>query len=505
MKKLKNFIVRSLVTGPIVMAVIIAGAALAAAQTDSAASAAQTRYPARNNSPEASGCYIYDPGEFRWSKWGQPRSSAHSGPRRKPQWDDSERRSQWPWRAVQNDSAGALTSLYSFCPETGCVDGSGPRTLMLGTDGNFYGDAANGGASGGYGVVFKFKGRGAPTTLHSFDGTDGAYPLDRLVQVGGNFYGTTPNGGDLGECNGVGCGTAFKITPTGTINTLHDFCSQPDCADGAVLYDSLVRAPTKPLRGNLGRRSEQRRHGLQYDAEGEADDTLQLLRSKLSLCTTAAILSGSCSAPTETFTGNRLWWGRLRRGNGLQNHSKRDADYDLQLLRPDRMYRRLQPSQRNKPRQRWKFLHHNRLWGVHNEGTVFQITPAGVLATLHSFDGTDGNNPVGELFQATNGVFYGQTSIGGSGGDGTIFSLDVGLGPVVETAPISGKAGSKVIILGNKLKGTTSVTFNGATAVFKVVSSTEITTTVPTGAITGKVQVTTPGVTLTSNVNFVVP
>jgi hypothetical protein len=74
----------------------------------------------------------------------------------------------------------------------------------------------------------------------------------------------------------------------------------------------------------------------------------------------------------------------------------------------------------------------------------------------------------------------------------------------VETAPISGKVGTKVIILGNKLKGTTSVTFNGAAAVFKVVSSTEITTTVPRRAITGLVQVTTPSRTLTSNVNFLV-
>jgi hypothetical protein len=38
-----------------------------------------------------------------------------------------------------------------------------------------------------------------------------------------------------------------------------------------------------------------------------------------------------------------------------------------------------------------------------------------------------------------------------------------------------------------------------------VVSSTEITTKVPTGATTGKVEVTTPSGTLASNVNFRVP
>ena len=79
---------------------------------------------------------------------------------------------------------------------------------------------------------------------------------------------------------------------------------------------------------------------------------------------------------------------------------------------------------------------------------------------------------------------------------GTVFSLSVGLGPFVETQPTSGKVGAAVKILGTNLTGATSVTFNGTAAVFKVVSSSEITTTVPAGATTGKVQVVTPHGTL---------
>ncbi|HEY6292268.1 MAG TPA: IPT/TIG domain-containing protein [Terriglobia bacterium] len=89
--------------------------------------------------------------------------------------------------------------------------------------------------------------------------------------------------------------------------------------------------------------------------------------------------------------------------------------------------------------------------------------------------------------------------------DGTVFSLSVGLGPFVETLPTSGAVGSAVKILGNNLTGSTSVTFNGTKATFKVVSSTEITTTVPSGATTGKVKVTTLTRTLISNINFRVP
>ena len=70
------------------------------------------------------------------------------------------------------------------------------------------------------------------------------------------------------------------------------------------------------------------------------------------------------------------------------------------------------------------------------------------------------------------------------------------------TAPTSGNAGTQVIILGTNLTGTTGVTFNGCPASFDVVSATEITTTVPTCASTGPVQVTTPGGVLSSNVPF---
>ena len=72
----------------------------------------------------------------------------------------------------------------------------------------------------------------------------------------------------------------------------------------------------------------------------------------------------------------------------------------------------------------------------------------------------------------------------------------------MKTLPQSGQVGAAIRILGTDLTGTTSVSFNGTLAAFNVVSPTEITTTVPAGATTGKIQVTTPGGTLSSNVPF---
>jgi len=136
-------------------------------------------------------------------------------------------------------------------------------------------------------------------------------------------------------------------------------------------------------------------------------------------------------------------------------------------------------------------------------GTIFEVTPGGQLTTLYSFcsqpNCTDGVTPNG-LMEATNGNFYGTTV--GVNITGSVFSLSVGLSPFVETLPGAGNTGAEVGILGNKLSGATSVTFNGTPAQFKVKSPTLILTHVPNGATTGYVTVTTPTGTLTSNVPF---
>jgi uncharacterized repeat protein (TIGR03803 family) len=145
--------------------------------------------------------------------------------------------------------------------------------------------------------------------------------------------------------------------------------------------------------------------------------------------------------------------------------------------------------------------------GASGVGTVYEVTPGGILTTLHSFDETDGFRPLGGLVQATNGTFYGTTYYGGDftcdqQGCGTIFSLSTGLGPFVKAVPAAAGVGARVGILGTDLGGATSVTFNGTQAQFTIPLPTVILTHVPAGATTGYVTVTTPTGTLTSNVPF---
>lgn len=57
-------------------------------------------------------------------------------------------------------------------------------------------------------------------------------------------------------------------------------------------------------------------------------------------------------------------------------------------------------------------------------GSIFKMTTTGAFTVLHLFDGgVEGSTPVAALVQAADGVFYGTTSRGGTGGVGTIFRI----------------------------------------------------------------------------------
>ncbi len=134
--------------------------------------------------------------------------------------------------------SGTLTTLHTFDG----TDGNNPQAgLVLATDGNFYGTTYSGGTSsycgGGCGTVFKMTPSGSLTTLHSFSGTDGYNVEAGLVEGSdGNLYGTTVNGGAQND------GVVYKITPSGTLTVLHSFCSQTGCTDGAYPKAALIQA-----------------------------------------------------------------------------------------------------------------------------------------------------------------------------------------------------------------------------------------------------------------------
>jgi uncharacterized repeat protein (TIGR03803 family) len=285
-------------------------------------------------------------------------------------------------------------------------------------------------------------------TLASFDGTNGATPYSGLVQAtDGSLWGTTFNGGTSSNC-ASGCGTVFKITPNGKLITLYSFCSKTNCTDGSQPYAGLVQATD----GNFYGTTQQ---GGNNACSGGCGTVFRLTREgKLTTLHSFDGTDGEYCAAGLVQANDGNFYGTVEQG------------------------------------------------GANGDGTVFKITLSGKLTTLHNFDGADGSETFAGLVQATDGDLYGAPEEGGANGDGTIFRLSVGLGPFVETQPTSGTVGAAVKILGTNLTGATSVTFDGTAAVFKVVSKSLITTSVPAGATTGKVEVKTPRGPLKSNVVF---
>jgi uncharacterized repeat protein (TIGR03803 family) len=147
--------------------------------------------------------------------------------------------------AIASPATTIFTSLVSF----DVTNGSGPYygSLVQGTDGNLYGTATYGGASEqncygeSCGTVFKITPAGTLTTLHQFDFTDGGYPEAGLTQTtNGNFYGTASVGGSSGY------GTIFKITPAGRLTTVYEF---QNSTDGGNPLGALVQAHNGILYG----------------------------------------------------------------------------------------------------------------------------------------------------------------------------------------------------------------------------------------------------------------
>jgi uncharacterized repeat protein (TIGR03803 family) len=413
--------------------------------------------------------------------------------------------------------AGTLTTLYNFCTQANCTDGEEPAAgLVLASNGDFYGTTYGGGANG-FGTVFKITAAGALTTLYSFcaqaNCTDGSLPFSALVQGSdGNFYGTTGYGGANCPSNDPkGCGTAFKITPAGTLTTLYSFCAQEGCADGSTPYGGLVQGTDGNFYGTTtgGYPSASVGTVFKMTAAG-ALTTLYVF------CTQASCLTGYSPYDGLVQAANGDFYGTTEGGgtNGAGTIFSITAGGTLNTLysagipngccyyaglvqaTDGNFYGTTPYSETNKP-----------VCNDEHCGTVFKITPTGTVTTLHHFVLTDGGYLTGGLLQATNGKFYGTTKLGGSStncgdGCGTVFSLSMGLGPFVKTVTTAGKVGAKVIILGNDLTSATSVAFNGTTAPLLKVTASAIETSVPTGATTGTVTVTTASGTLDSNVAF---
>jgi uncharacterized repeat protein (TIGR03803 family) len=137
-------------------------------------------------------------------------------------------------------------------------------------------------------------------------------------------------------------------------------------------------------------------------------------------------------------------------------------------------------------------------------GTIFKVTPAGAYSVVYNFDNTQGCNPEEQVIQGTNGLLYGQVNGGGAHGNGAFYSLSVpGLRKFVGLATVAAKQDANIGIPGQGFSTSSVVSFDGVNATAMNASgSTFILATVPAGALTGTVTVTTEANVLTSTQSF---
>jgi uncharacterized repeat protein (TIGR03803 family) len=250
--------------------------------------------------------------------------------------------------------AQTFTRLHTFHG----ADGSNSQAaLVQASNGDLYGTTALGGknnCSYGCGTIFKITPSGMLTTVHNFHGTDGAHPEAGLVQgIDGDLYGTTEDGGSGGH------GTIFKITPSGALTTIYRFCLTGDCTDGAHPAAGLI----PDTKGDS--------YGTTYNGGAGGKGTIFRLTASGDLTT----LYRFC----------------------MQSHCEdgRNPSAGLAMDKNGNVYGTTQYG------------------GTHEQGTVFKITAGGILTTLHSFDGTDGDTPLGVVL-ASDGTLYGTTQSGGA-------------------------------------------------------------------------------------------
>ena len=314
---------------------------------------------------------------------------------------------------------------YGPPPAPPTTDGTGPDTLIQGSDGNFYGTTAGGGANGG-GAVFKITPAGAETLLYSFAGgaANGATPQSLIQGSDGNFYGVTAQGG-VGPCS-LGCGTVFKLTPGGLLTTLYSFSGGTDGgvpngviqgADGNFYGSTEFGGTSSSVCGSRG-------CGVVFKLT--ADGIESVLYAFAGGTADGAIAQSLIQGSDGNFYGMTNLGGTSNNGTVFRI-SAAGAESILHNFAGGGDG--AQPTVALIQGTDGNFYGTTPFGGASSLGTVFRITPAGVETVLYAFTGTstDGANPYTGVIQGTDGNFYGTTSAGGDpscvSGCGTVYKV----------------------------------------------------------------------------------
>ncbi|MBZ5679742.1 MAG: IPT/TIG domain-containing protein [Acidobacteriia bacterium] len=339
--------------------------------------------------------------------------------------------------------------------------------LIVGTDGNFYGTTQTGGKFNA-GTVFQLTKKGVLKIIYNFGtaASDGSSPSGPVMQAAdGRLYGTTYWGGATGN------GIVYQVTTAGAYKILHSF----NGTDGSHSSAGLVQGSDNFLYGTtvaggaLGNGAF-----FKINTTGTTYAVLHDFDGKTS--------GGSPGATPVLHTNGTIYgWGTVGPKEGVL--------YSMNV-------------------------------GLKPFASLVVLTSGKVGATVgilgqgfSSATGVQFGSGTGSFTVVSDTYMTASPKAGATTGKVTILEPSGNLVtpqkfkviPTIKSfSPTSGTVGTSVVITGMSLSQTTAVKFGTVAATFTVNSNTQVTATVPAGAVTGKISVTTQGGTATTATSFTV-
>jgi uncharacterized repeat protein (TIGR03803 family) len=322
-----------------------------------------------------------------------------------------------------------MLSGYALSTLTTFLNGN-PTGLVADASGNLYGTTEFGGAFD-LGSVFELSaGTHALSTLISFDRSNGFYPSAGLsIDASGNVYGTTGSGGASDD------GRVFEITAgTHAFSTLISFNgSDGDEPVGGLFVDAS---------GNLYGTTENGGSGVTVNGALIGEGSVFEIAAGTHTFSTLYGFNAPNGSPTGltgdadgNLYGTTAGGGDVIPVNGVGVSAPAMGGTVFELAAGTHAFSTLVSFNGTDGEYPLGLIADadGNLYGTtgsggaSNNGTVFEVK-AGThaLATLVSFTGADGEQPLGGLIADADGNLYGTTYYGGLNDDGTVFEIKAG-------------------------------------------------------------------------------
>ncbi len=292
-------------------------------------------------------------------------------------------------------------------------------SVLADTDGNVYGTTLSGGA-GGKGTVFRWdRELGFQVIKHFYGGKDGLQPFAGLTRdAEGNLYGSTFYGGNTSCEAPLGCGTLFKVDPSGAFTRLFAFSGTDGWGPNANLYRVQNRLYGTTVY--LGHSSAGQPFSIGVDGSGFSDIPLTDFPYNF--------LGGLVKDREGNLWGTMMrrdpYFGGIYKIDPAGNFSVvfmfngSNGAFPASTLVIDEARNTLYGTTQGNG----TWVHEGSGPGGYGNVFSFDIT-TGALTVLHTFDGSDGKNPFSGLIRDPSGNLYGVTPFGGKLDKGVLYRV----------------------------------------------------------------------------------